>query len=96
MTEGDFVAAVPRYGRVEAATRAQLREAGVSVRTSGVAATAVALARTLDGEPGARDAAAVARELRGHLADLTKDAAPKTTSSLDELRKRRDARRGAG
>ena len=90
------MAAVPRYGRIEAATRAQLREAGVSVQRNAVAATAVALARVLDGEPGARDAAAVARELRGHLADLTKVAAPKATSGLDELRKRRDARRASG
>lgn len=86
----------PRYGRIEAATRAQLREVGVSVQKNAVAATAVALARVLDGEPGARDAAAVAGQLRAHMADLTKVAAPKTSSSLDELRKRRDARRSTG
>ena len=90
------MATTPRYGRIESATRRQLREAGVSVQDNALAATAVALARVLDDGPGARDAAAVARELRGHMADLTKVAAPKVSSSLDELRKRRDARRSAG
>jgi outer membrane lipopolysaccharide assembly protein LptE/RlpB len=82
------------YGRIQKATRAQLRATGVSVQNNALAATAVALASLMDSEPGARDAAAVARELRATVTELTKGAAPAgARSSLDELRARREQRR---
>lgn len=83
-------------GRIEKATRQQLRRAGVSVQDNGLAALAVTLARTLDEGIGARDAAAVARELRATVTELTKDSAKAPArTGLDELRARREARRGA-
>ncbi len=86
-----------RQGAIERATRRQLRAAGVSTQANGAAALAVTLARTLDGGVGARDAAAVARELRAAITDATKGAEGKPArSTLDELRAKREARRASG
>lgn len=86
----------PQPGRIEKATRQQLRNANVSVQDNALAATAVMLARALDEGVGARDAAAVARELRATVLELVKAAAPQARSSLDELQAKREARlRGA-
>lgn len=84
-------------GRIEKATRLQFREAGISVQDNALAATAVMLARALDDGVGARDAAAVARELRATVTELTRESAKTPArTGLDELRARREARRGAG
>lgn len=64
------------------------------VRSSTLAAVARQLAEVLDGEPGARDAASVAKELRAAMAELKvmSQAAPKESDPIDELSRRRDAR----
>jgi hypothetical protein len=55
---------------IEAATRAELRDLDVSLRTSALARAAVDLARRLDADPGDRSAVMLSRELRLVLADL--------------------------
>lgn len=65
-----------------------------AVRDSTLAAVARELASVLDAEPGARDAAAVAKELRAAMAELTAmaNAAPKESDPIDEISRRRAAR----
>lgn len=82
--------------RVEESTLRQLRNAGVDVDSNGLAMAALAAARKLDGGIGARDMAAVMRELRAALDTLTKDVVPVRRSSVDELRRRREERRRQG
>jgi hypothetical protein len=62
-----------------------------AVRESTLAAVAVELASVLDGMPGARDAASVAKELRATMAELKTmaDAAPEEADPIDELSRRR-------
>lgn len=95
-------------GRVEVATRADLRRLGVSVQRSGLAAGAVQLARLLDAAKSASEAATGLRELRmtlGELASLsaatrplTAEAAPAEVEGdgVDDIAARRAARRSAG
>jgi hypothetical protein len=84
-----------RYGSVERATRADVRKLGLAgPAASTLAHTAYALARKLDQDAGMA-AAAVARELRATMADLAKSATPVDRDGLDDLRARREKRRGA-
>jgi hypothetical protein len=87
---------MPRqYGPVERATRSDLRKLGLSGSvTQTLAHTAYALARKLDDDAGMA-AAAVARELRTTMIELTKLAGPADADVLDELNARRSERRGA-
>jgi len=94
-------------GPVEKATWADLRQRGVSVQQSGLAAAAVRLAKALD-DPAtsATGAATAARELRailGELASLSARTRPLTSgaeteqsppSDLDRIRREREKRRG--
>lgn len=86
MTEGDGGA-----GRVERATRAELRALRVSVQTDATAALAVSLAGQIDRARGAVAAAAAAGQLRVLMTDLRRAAAEMkpTKDGIDELRARR-------
>jgi hypothetical protein len=55
------------------------------VRDSALAESARVLAATLDGMPGARDAASCAKELRAHLVDLktASDVTPEQADPID-------------
>ena len=78
----------PPAGRVEKATRAELRKLGWSVQSDASAALAVSLACQIDTSRGAVAAAAAAAQLRLLLADLrgaAADARPKR-SKVDEIR----------
>ena len=78
----------PPTGRVEKATRAELRKLGFSIQTDASAALAVSLAGQIDTSRGAVAAAAAAAQLRLLLADLrsaSADARPKR-SKVDEIR----------
>lgn len=57
------------------------------VRDSALAESARVLADTLDGMPGARDAASCAKELRAHLVDLktASDVTPEQADPIDIL-----------
>ncbi len=61
------------------------------VQRSTLAAVARELAAVLDGGPGARDAASVAKEMRAALAELKAMAeqAPEESDPIDELERRR-------
>ncbi len=75
-------------GRVEKATRAELRKLGFSVQTDASAALAVSLACQIDTSRGAVAAAAAAAQLRLLLADLrtaSADARPRR-SRVDDIR----------
>lgn len=80
-------------GGVLGATRAQL--AAIGRAESPLGATALVLAGRLDAgaDPGSA-MAAMAKELRGIMADLLKEA-PVVADPVDELRARRKARLGA-
>lgn len=86
-----------RRGPVELATRRDLRASGLDLRTpSGLAASALNLAKWLDGSEGLltpRDAATMAAEYRQTMAEVRK-AHPKVATQEDSLAKRR-ARRAA-
>lgn len=92
---------MPRNGPVTLAVRRDLRRLPVADRGCALAASALALARLLDEadevDPDKRmaSAAQAARELRGTMADLMKNA-PKARSGIDELRARRAARAASG
>lgn len=88
-------------GRVERGVRADLRRLGLAPSGSGLAALAVELAQQVDqssGDPevGASGSAALARELRQLMSALIgKAGSPGQTErdSVDELQRRRAARR---
>ena len=90
-----------RYGSVEKAVRADLRRLPPAERTGALAASALTLARLLDGlgqvDPDKQlaPAAQAARELRSTMTELMKHA-PKARSGIDELRARRAARAASG
>lgn len=84
-------------GPVERATRAELRQLGVSVQVSILAATALSLAKQIDRTPGAVAAAAAALQLRQTRADLVAEAEKRPKQDvLDDLNARRAAKRAAG
>jgi hypothetical protein len=86
---------------VERAVRRDLRRLPVAERGCALAASALALARLLDGadyvdvDKRLPSAAQAARELRGTLAELLKNA-PEAKGGIDDLRARRAARAAAG
>jgi hypothetical protein len=83
-------------GPVERATRAELRALKVSVRTSILAANAVALARQIDESRGAVAAAAASLQLRQTRADLIADAEKRPEQDvIDEVNARRATKRVA-
>jgi hypothetical protein len=74
-----------------------LRRLKVSARTSILAANAVALARHLDGSPGAVAAAAASLQLRLTRAELIEEAERQPVEDvIDDLNARRAAKRSAG
>ena len=85
------------YGPVERAVRAELRELGVSVATSILAATAVSLARQIDGSRGAVAAAAASLQLRQTRAELIEELAQRPQEDvISDLNARRAEKRAAG
>ena len=83
----------PLDGKVVAATLATLRSAGRDETVAGAAA--LALAEILDaGNQSGSAAAALVKELRATM-DEALAGVRTTTSLVDELRARRDAKRGA-
>ncbi len=74
--------------------RADLDGMPKAVRESTLAAGARVAAAILDDEPGARDAAALLKELRATMAELKimADAAPVEADPIDELSRRKAAR----
>lgn len=72
---------------------ADIQALPAALRSTGLSAQALVLAERLD-EAGARDSAAIARELRATLAELRdlSKAAPREVDPLDDLGKRRAAR----
>lgn len=84
-------------GKVESAVRRDLRSLDAGVRRSGLAESALALARRMDDpEQSDRDAATVARELRSTMAALRAvRPAVQRKDKVDEVAARRAARRGA-
>ena len=83
----------PQDGKVVAATLATLRSAGREETVAGAAA--LALAEILDaGSQSGSSAAALVKELRATM-DEALAGVRTTTSLVDELRARRDAKRGA-
>ena len=83
----------PGSGPVERATRAELRELGVSVQSVADAALSVSLARQIDSARGAVAAAAAAKQLHDIMTVLRARAAElrPRRSEIDELRARRAA-----
>lgn len=82
-------------GPVERATRAELRELKVSVQSSILAASAVALARQIDCSKGAVAAAAASLQLRQTRAELVAEAGKRPeTDIVDEINARRAKRAG--
>lgn len=83
-------------GPVEQGVTADVERLGLAPETSGLAATALVLARALDEADGAREAAVVGRELRAVLAQMGVNSAPAPRKDMvDELRSRRADRRKA-
>jgi hypothetical protein len=81
-------------GPVERATRAELRALKISVQTSILAASAVALARQIDRSPGAVAAAAAALQLRETRADLVAESQLRPEEDfIDDLNARRATKR---
>lgn len=86
-----------QQGPVERATRAELRAMKVSVQTSILAASAVSLARQIDGSRGAVAAAAASFQLRQTRAELIADAEKRPErDAIDDINARRAAKRAAG
>ncbi len=79
---------------VVTALKAEIARLPAKLREHPLAAAALTLAGKLDEGVGARDMAAVSRELRGTLADLRalEDKAPAEVDPADELAKLRVAR----
>jgi hypothetical protein len=91
-----------RRGMVELAVARDIEALPERVRGSGLALTAVTLARVVDmlnstGQPGySRDLAAISKELRATLTELAKSGAPGAKGGkVDDLQRRRAARRNA-
>ena len=85
------------YGPVERAVRAELRELGVSVAASILAATAVSLAQQIDGSRGAVAAAAASLQLRQTRAELIEELAQQPQEDVvRDLNARRAEKRAAG
>lgn len=78
----------PPVGRVEKATRAELRKLGFSMQSDASAALAVSLACQIDTSRGAVAAAAAAAQLRLLLADLRTAAAENrpVRTKVDDIR----------
>lgn len=74
-----------QQGRVERATRAELRHLGCSVQSFSMAAAAVSLAEQLDLAGEGRDAAAVAAQLRLIMADLAKGTVRPEKDAIDDV-----------
>lgn len=88
---------MPDYGPVERATRAELRELKISVQTSILAASAVALAQQIDRAKGAVAAAQAQAQLRMTRAELVAEAEKRPERDvIDDLNARRASRRAAG
>ena len=88
---------MPDQGPVERATRAELRAMKISVQTSMLAASAVALARHIDTCRGAVAAAAAQAQLRATRAELAAEADKRPERDvIDDLNARRASRRAAG
>ena len=70
---------------VRDALESDLKSMPARVRASALAESARVLADTLDGMPGARDAASCAKELRAHLVDLksASDVTPEQADPID-------------
>lgn len=70
---------------VRDALESDLKLMPARVRVSALAESARVLADTLDGMPGARDAASCAKELRAHLVDLksASDVTPEQADPID-------------
>ena len=82
---------------MERATRAELRRMKISVTDSILAATAVSLARQIDGSRGAVAAAAASLQLRQTRADLIEEAERRPQRDvIDDLNARRAAKRASG
>lgn len=78
---------------IERAARADLRALPAEYRNSAVAKGYIELARRIDAGVGARDAAAMAREMRLCLLALYELAPPmQEDDKVDELRAKREAR----
>ena len=85
------------YGPVERAVRAELRELGVSVAASILAATAVSLAQQIDGSRGAVAAAAASLQLRQTRAELIEELAQQPQEDVvRDINDRRAEKRAAG
>lgn len=83
-------------GPVEGGVTADIQRLGLDPAASGLAATALVLARALDGADEPREAAVVGRELRAVLAQMgVKPAVAPRKDVVDELSSRRPKRRGA-
>lgn len=84
---------------VAASVQRDLEALDEQARKSGLAASALTLARRLDGDDllTARDQATLAAELRQTLAELRRQfpQAKRQEDPIDQLRARREARRGA-
>lgn len=80
----------PVEGPVERAVRAELARMPAGAAESALGASALDLARRQDAAEG-REAAAIARELRAHLAELAKRfPAAAGEDELSKLRRRRE------
>ena len=85
------------YGPVERAVRAELRELGVSVAASILAATAVSLAQQIDGSRGAVAAAAASLQLRQTRAELIEELAQQPQEDVvRDINSRSAIKRAAG
>lgn len=80
-------------GPVEQGVTADVERLGLAPETSGLAATALTLAKAMDGASEPREAAVVGRELRAVLAQMgVKPSGTVQRSFVDELKARRDER----
>lgn len=83
-------------GPVEAGVAADIDRLGLDPAASGLAATALVLARAMDDAEEPREAAVVARELRAVLAQMgVKPATAPRKDIVDELSSRRPKPRSA-
>lgn len=83
-------------GPVEQGVTADIERLDLDPETSGLAATAIALARALDEAEEPREVAVVGRELRAVLAQIgVKPGAGPRKDIVDELSSRRPGRRRA-
>jgi hypothetical protein len=85
-------------GSVERGVRKSLRKLDPEARTGGLAALALNLAAKIDAGPDSKDLAPLSRALHATLVDLAKLAPSETEKgdAVDDLQRRREARRSAG